>query len=125
MSIPLPTALLRAMQKVYGENWDRDEMFAEIMERMESTLDRTGDDEKMVADAFSGFIEEWMHQQEMNHLEDDDFDYEATEIECIGKLKAAWRAELSADILAQPSCTELSPDERAVLGGDKSSTRLQ
>jgi hypothetical protein len=129
MSIPLPTALLRAMQKLYGENWDRHEMFADITQRMEATFDRTGDVEKMTADALRYFIEMWMGQQEWDHLEDhledDDYDDEAAEIESIGKLMEAWRAELSAGILAQPSGSKVSQAERAVLGGDKSSTRLQ
>ena len=131
MSIPLPTALLRALQKLYGENWDRHEMFADITQRMESTFDRTADEEKTIRAAIDCFIELWIGQQEWDrledHLEDDDYDYdyEVDEIESIGKLMEAWRAELSADIVAQPTGTELTPDQRAVLGGDESSTRRQ
>jgi hypothetical protein len=129
MSIPIPTALLRAMQKVYGDNWDRHEVFADIMQCMEATFDRTADDEKTIRAAIDCFIELWIGQQEWDrledHLEDDDYDYEVDEIESIGKLRAVWRAELSADIMAQPTGTELTPDELAVLGGDQSSTRLQ
>jgi hypothetical protein len=129
MSIPIPTALLRAMQKVYGDNWDRHEVFADIMQCMEATFDRTADGEKTIRAAIDCFIELWIGQQEWDrledHLEDDDYDYEVDEIESIGKLMEAWRAELSADIMAQPTGTELTPDELAVLGGDHSSTRLQ
>jgi hypothetical protein len=129
MSIPIPTALLRAMQKLYGENWDRHEMSADITQRMEATFDRTADGEKTIRAAIDCFIELWIGQQEWDrledHLEDDDYDYEVDEIESIGKLMEAWRAELSADIMAQPTGTELTPDELAVLGGDHSSTRLQ
>jgi hypothetical protein len=129
MSIPIPTALLRAMQKVYGDNWDRHEVFADIMQCMEATFDRTADAEKTIRAAIDCFIELWMGQVEWEHLEehleDEDYDDEAAEIEARGTLRAAWRAELSADILAQPSGTELTPDQRAVLGGDQSSTHLQ
>jgi hypothetical protein len=62
-----------------------------IMQCMEATFDRTADDEKTIRAAIDCFIELWMGQVEWEHLEehleDEDYDDEAAEIEARSKLR--------------------------------------